>query len=143
MDYLSVETSSGGYQHILVIIDHFTRYAQAIPTRNQTVKTTAKAPFNIFNVHYVFPKQLRSNQGANFEGKVIKELCHMAGIEKSRTSIYHPMGNGMTEQFSKTLLSMLGTLEHEKKNHWQSMLHHLPMHTTAHVTVALDIHCTT
>ena len=41
----------------------------------------------------------------------------MAGIEKSRTSIYHPVGNGMTEWFSITLLRMHGTLEPEK-NHW-------------------------
>ena len=56
MDYLSVETSSGGYQHMLVITDHFTRYAQAFPTRNQTAKTTAEALFSSFIVHYGFPK---------------------------------------------------------------------------------------
>jgi hypothetical protein len=41
MDYLSLERSKSGYENILVITDHFTRYARAIPTRNQTAKTTA------------------------------------------------------------------------------------------------------
>jgi hypothetical protein len=39
MDYLSLERSKSGYENILVITDHFTRYAIAIPTRNQTAKT--------------------------------------------------------------------------------------------------------
>ena len=83
MDYLTVETSSGGYQHMFSHHDHFTKYAQAIPNRNQTARTTAEALFNSFVVHYGIPKRLYSDQGANFERKVIKELCQIAGIEKS------------------------------------------------------------
>jgi len=70
--------------------------------------------YSSFVVHYGIPKRLHSDQWANFESKVIKQLCQIAGIEKSRTSIYHPM----TERFNRTLLSMLGTWEPDKKAHW-------------------------
>ena len=100
MDYLSLETSKGGFENILVVVDHFTKYAQAIPTKNQTAKTTANALFNNYFVHYGYPLRLHSDQGANFTGKVISELCKMTGIERSVTTPYHLMGNGVTERFN-------------------------------------------
>jgi hypothetical protein len=36
MDFLSLELSRGGYEKILIITDPFTRFAQAIPAKNQT-----------------------------------------------------------------------------------------------------------
>ena len=120
IDYLSLERSKGGYENILVITDHFTRYAQAIPTRNQTAATTARVLFDNFFVHYGFPGKLHSDQGANFLSKVIKKLCSLTGTVKTRTTPYHPMGNGMCERFNKTLLNMLGTLQEKQKSDWKS-----------------------
>ena len=120
MDFLSLEMSAGGYENILVITDHFTRYAQALPSKNQTAKTTARLLFDNFICHYGFPARLHSDQGRNFESQVIKELCSIANIEKSRTTPYHPMGNGMPERFNQTLLNMLGTLEDHQKSDWKS-----------------------
>ena len=123
LDYLSLERSKGGVENILVITDHFTRYAQAIPTTNQTARTTARVLFDNFVVHYGFPARIHSDQGQTFESKLIEELCKIAGTEKSRTTPYHPMGNGQCERFNQTLLKMLGTLEEYQKSDWKS---HVP-----------------
>ncbi|PIK50134.1 hypothetical protein BSL78_12979 [Apostichopus japonicus] len=90
MDYLSLEQSKGGYENILVVTDHFTKYVQAFPTKNQTVRSTARVLFDNLFVHYGFPTRLHSDQGRNFESEVIQHLCKIAGIRKSRTTPYHP-----------------------------------------------------
>jgi transposase InsO family protein len=118
-DYLSLERSKGGFENVLVITDHFTRYAQAYPTTNQTAKTTARVLFEKFVVHYGFPERIHSDRGANFMSNLISELCHLGGVNQSRTTPYHAMGNGMVERFNQTLLKMLGTLEEDKKSNWK------------------------
>ena len=120
IDYLSLETSKGGFENILVITDHFTRYAQAVPTKNQTARTTARILFDHFFAYYGFPSKLHSDKAQNFESKVIQHLCRVAGIKKTRTTPYHPMGNGQVERFNQTLLRMLGTLDPAKKSDWKS-----------------------
>ncbi len=119
MDFLTLEPSKGGQQHILVVTDHFTRYAQAYPTKNMTAKTTAETFFRNFVVNYGLPKRIHSDQGANFVGKVMTELCQLTGMHKSRTTPYHPMGNGQCERFNRTLLDMLGTLNPDQKKDWK------------------------
>ena len=74
IDYLSLERSKRGFENILVITDHLSCYAQAIPTRNETATTTAKALYENFFLHYQFPAKLHSDKGANSESKVIKKL---------------------------------------------------------------------
>jgi transposase InsO family protein len=119
MDFLSLEASKSGIENILVVTDHFTKYAIAIPCKNRTAKTTADALYNNFIVHYGIPTRLHSNQGANFESEIIKELCHIMGMEKTHTTTNHPMGNGITERYNRTLLNMLGTLDPDKKANWK------------------------
>jgi len=122
IDYLSLEMSKGGFENVLVITDHFSRYAQAIPTKNQTARTTAHALFHNYFVHYGFPEKLHSDRGQNFLSKVIQRLCKIAGIRRTHTTPYHPQGNGQCERFNQTLLQMLGTLPNERKSDWKSAI---------------------
>ena len=125
MDFLSLEMSSGGYEHILVITYHFTRYAQAIPTMNHPNQEPigenhCQNLIGNFICHYGFPSRLHSDQGRNFESEVIKELCSIANIDKSRTTPYNPMSNRVPERFNQMFPNMLGTLEDDQKSDWKT-----------------------
>ena len=58
LDYLKIEPSKGNIEHVLIITDHFTRYAQAFPSKPQTALATAKLQWNNFILHYGFPEKL-------------------------------------------------------------------------------------
>ena len=122
MDYLSLEPSKGNTENVLVITDHFTRYALAYPSETQTAQATARILWDNFICHYVFPEKFISDQGRNFESDLIKELCKIAGVKKLHTTPYHPQGNGQCERFNSTLCNMLGTLSEEEKSDWKSYL---------------------
>ena len=119
MDYLTIEDKGNKIANILVITDHFTRFAQAYVTSSQTAKVTAKAIWDQFMVHYGCPENIITDQGRNFESILIAELCKLAGVKKLRTTPYHPMANGQCERFNRTLISMLGTLPPQKKSKWK------------------------
>ena len=116
IDFLSLEKGKGGFENILVVTDSFTKFSWAFPTRDQKATTVAKLLWEKIFINYGMPQRLHSDQGRDFEGKIIQSLCKFAGIHKSRTSPYHPQGNGQTERFNKTLLSMLGTLDQDNKS---------------------------
>uniref|UniRef100_A0A8C6TAT6 Gypsy retrotransposon integrase-like protein 1 n=1 Tax=Neogobius melanostomus TaxID=47308 RepID=A0A8C6TAT6_9GOBI len=121
MDFLSLEPDSHNTKDILVMTDHFTKYATAVPTKDQKASTVAKCLWDQFLCHYGFPERLHSDQGRDFESQIIKELCALAGCRKVRTSPYHPRGNPV-ERFNRTLLSMLGTLQAKDKTRWRDFV---------------------
>ena len=63
LDYLCLDPGKGLEENVLVITDHFTRYAQAYVTRTQTAQMTAKTLWDKFIVHYWLPKKILTDQG--------------------------------------------------------------------------------
>ena len=122
LDYLTLEPSKGNIENVLVITDHFTRYALAYASTTQAAQATARILWDNFICHYEFPEQFISDQGRNFESDLIQELCEIAGVKKLHTTPYHPQSNGQCERFNSTLCNMLGTLSDEEKSDWKSHL---------------------
>lgn len=118
IDFLCLEPDTSSQGNILVVTDHFTRYAQAFPTKDQRAPTVAKVLMEKFFVHYGLPKRIHSDQGRDFESRLVGQLLRSLGIQKTRTTPYHPQGDAQPERFNRTLLNMLGTLSVREKQSW-------------------------
>ena len=120
LNYLCLEPGKGLEENILVLTDHFTRYALAYVTKTQTTQMTANTLWDKFIVHYGLPKKILMDQGQNFKSQLVADLCELVGIWKVRSSLYHLQTNGQCKQFKSTLINMLGTLPKEKKSEWKN-----------------------
>ena len=127
VDYVSMEVTMATQEkpvvkNVLVVVDHFTRYVQAFVTQNQTVRMTAWVLYNKYFSVFGFPQRLMSDQGTRFTSKVIQAMCSLLGIEKIRTTPYHPQSNGSTERVHQTLWQMIGKLDPELRQKWPAHL---------------------
>ena len=93
-----------GHVFLLKVMDHFTKWAEAIPLRNHTAATVARVlMLNVFS-RFGVPLQLLSDRGSEFESVLFNELCQWMGIDKIRTTAYRPSTNGMVERYHSCLL---------------------------------------
>ena len=124
LDFLTLGNSKTEEKNmnILVVTDHFTKYAQAYVTAKQTASVVAKVFWENFLVHYGWPEKILTDQGRSFENQLVKELCDIAQVQKLRTSPYRPETNGQCERFNQTLISMLGTLPTHEKSKWREWI---------------------
>ena len=125
IDFLHLEKASNGCEYILLVVDHFTRYAQAYPTRNKSSVTAARILFNEYIPRFGIPARILSDQGKEFDNSLFQHLGKFCGLTRSRTSPYHPQTNGTCERMNSTLLQMLRTLPESDKNKWPDKLNQL------------------
>ena len=110
-------------KNVLVMTNHFTRYALAVVTKDQMAKTVVKVFYKCFIAVFGVPAKLLSDRGVNFMSALVEELCSAFGIQKCRTTAYHAQCNEQVEHFHQTLFCMIGKLSCDKKAQWEQ---HLP-----------------
>ena len=107
-----------GNRYILVVTDQFTKWVEIFAIPDQSAETTARTILNEVIARYGSPTSIHSDQGANYESRIFRELCSLLEIKKSRTSVRNPKGNGQTERFNKTLIHMVRAYLSDQQSEW-------------------------
>lgn len=126
---------------MLALTDVFSKFTQVFPTRDQRASTVAEILTKEWFYKYGVPARLHSDQGCSFESAIIQQLRDLYGIKKSRTTPYHPQGNGQCERFNRTLHNLLCTLSAEQKHRWPEYLQQVlfSYNTTPHQTTGQSL----
>ena len=127
LDYTSIESTTElnkppVVKNVLVMTDHFTRYALAVVMKDQTAKTVMKVFYECFIAVFGAPAKLLSDRGVNFTSALVEELCTAFDIQECRTTTYHAQCNGQVEHFHQMLFRMIGKLACDKKAQWEQHL---------------------
>eukprot|EP00794_Sanderia_malayensis_P015550 gene15550-biopygen13260 len=119
MDYMGpLPETSRSNNHVLVVMDHFTKWCEAFPTKDKKASTVANILVSRIFSRFGPPVAIHSDQGANFESNLIHEVCNIMGIHKSRTTAYHPQGDGLVERQNCTLQNILSSFASQHRDDW-------------------------
>ena len=96
------------------MIDHFTKYAEAVPSITASAEETRD--------HLINTWIARHDNGTAFVGERTKELMSRSQVAQAHSTTYHPQTNGLVERLSRTLVSMLSAYCSRYRTDWDIYL---------------------
>ena len=115
-------SSSNQHKWILVATDYFTKWIEAIPTRNATHKVIIDFLFNNIFSRFGCPRKLITDNAPAFNDRHLVSLCEEMGVKLAHSTSYYPQGNGLAESSNKILSRIIKKLLEENKRSWDSKL---------------------
>jgi hypothetical protein len=67
--------SARGHQHIIVAMDYFTKWEEAMPTIKSDGKRTTFFVFNQIIAQFRIPKEIVTDHGSQFQNEMMKQLA--------------------------------------------------------------------
>ena len=128
------------HKHILVVMDHFTKWCEAFPTKDQKAQTVAKILVSKLFSCFGPPTVLHSDQGRNFDSLLMHEIYNVMGLKKTRTTAYHPQCDGQVERQNQTLQNIITAFVSQHSIDWDEWLDQavFAYNTSAHESTGIS-----
>ena len=114
--------SSGQHKWILTTTDYFTKWIEAIPTRQTTDVVIISFLENNILSHFGCPSKLITNNAAVFKSKRMVDFFYKYNVSLGHSTAYHLQGNGLAESSNKSLVNIIKKLLEINKKSWHKKL---------------------
>eukprot|EP00253_Pinus_taeda_P022667 PITA_22667 len=99
--------SATNQNYIIMAIDYFTKWAEAMPTYKNDSETAALFLFNQIISRFGIPREIVTDHGSHFQNQLMSKLALKLGFRQELSSTYYPQANGQVEAIKKTLKMIL------------------------------------
>lgn len=100
-------TSSKVQRYILVGIDYFTKWVEAIPLVNIDQETVIEFIQNHIIYRFGIPETITTDQGSVFTGRKVQEFAQEIGFKLLTSTPNYTQENGQVEAANKVIISLI------------------------------------
>ncbi|XP_070049194.1 uncharacterized protein [Nicotiana tomentosiformis] len=103
-----IETAtSNEHRFILVAIDYFTKWVEAVTFKSVTKKAVVDFVHSNIICRFGIPKIIITDNAANLNSHLMKEVCQQFKIMHRNSTLYRPKENGAVEAANKNIKKIL------------------------------------
>ena len=114
--------TSKGNRFILVMVDYFSKWAEAYHLPNHTAVTVANTICSRWVATHGCPLRLHCDNAPEFRGHVITQMRDILGVKGTFSTPYRPKANGLCERTNQTIEGILRTMIREESRLWDDAL---------------------
>ena len=100
-------TLAGEHKHIIVAIDYFIKWVEAMPIVKSNGNTVTFFIFNQIIAWFGIPSEIVTDHGSHFQNEMMEELALKLEFRHVHSSPYYPHANGKFEAVNKSLKTIL------------------------------------
>ena len=119
---ISFPKAPGQYTMLIVAIDYFTKWIEAVPLVKTTVSAVQKFLWQNIICRFGLPQQIITDRGPQFNTPLLVSWCDDLGIKLTFASVSHPECNGQVEAANKSILAGLKKTIDGTQGQWAEVL---------------------
>eukprot|EP00253_Pinus_taeda_P026715 PITA_26715 len=108
--------STGGHAYIILVVDSFTKWVEAMPTFSADNKTAVIFVFNHIITRFGVPQAIITDHGSHFRNIMMIELTDQLALRHDSSTPYYPQANGLMSTPLQTYIGFTDGACHSTQN---------------------------